>query len=440
MNKKPNILYIHSHDTGRYIKPYGYDIPTPNLMSLAEKGVLFRQAFTTAPTCSPSRASLLTGQYPHNNGQLGLVNRGFEIEDTDKHIVNTLKKNGYNSALIGMQHIRKDPETIGYDEVVKVVSNNSKDVTPQAKKYIDEKIKQPFFLSVGYEETHRPFHEVKDKSDIKYTMPPAPIPDTHKTRKDMAAYKESARILDRGIGEVLQQLKENNLYENTIIIFTTDHGLAFPGMKCTLTDHGTGVSLIIKGTDKFNNGKVIDAMVSHLDIYPTLCELLDIEKPKWLRGKSLLPLINEEKDSIREELFSEVNYHTAYEPMRAVRTKRWKYIKRYKNRTKPFLSNTDESLSKDLWLDNDWHESFIPKEELYDLILDPNEKNNLANDPSKKEALEEMRNKLEVWMEKTNDPLKKGKVPKPDGAVVNKDEDKKADDIWKYTDKKEGYH
>jgi arylsulfatase A-like enzyme len=437
---KPNILYIHSHDTGRYIKPYGHDIPTPNLQNLAEEGVLFKQAFSTAPTCSPSRASLLTGQYPHQNGQLGLVNRGFELDDSDKHIVNTLGKEGYQSALIGMQHIRKDPETIGYDRVLKVDSNNSKDVTPKTLEYIENDIDKPFFLSVGYEETHRPFHEINDEKEIKYTKPPAPIPDTYRTRKDMAAYKESAKVLDSGIGKILLKLKEKDLYKNTIIIFTTDHGIPFPGMKCTLTDHGIGVSLIIRGPHGFEDGQVIDSMVSHLDIYPTICDLLDIPKPNWLVGHSLLPLLDETEDKIRSKIFAEVNYHTAYEPMRSVRTERWKYIKRFRNRTKPFLSNTDESLTKDVLIENDWDQKFVYKEELYDLKLDPNESNNLANDDSKKVILEKMRDELDEWMESTDDPLRKGKVFKPKDAIVNKDDDKKADDIWKYTEKREGFH
>src|SRR6056297_1828060 len=163
---KPNILYIHSHDTGRYIEPYGYPVETPNLQNLAEEGALFREAFSTAPTCSPSRASLLTGQYPHNNGQLGLVNRGFELDDPSRHIVNTLKKEGYNSALIGMQHIRKDPKTIGYDKILDVDSNYAKDVTPTALDFIGNSIEAPFFLSVGFEETHRPFPEITDKKEI----------------------------------------------------------------------------------------------------------------------------------------------------------------------------------------------------------------------------------------------------------------------------------
>src|ERR1051326_1007530 len=100
---RPNILYIHSHDTGRYLQPYGHSVPAPNLQRLAEGGVLFRKAVNAAPTCSPSRASLLTGMCPHSNGMLGLAHRGFALNDYRQHLAHTLRPAGYQSVLIGLQ-------------------------------------------------------------------------------------------------------------------------------------------------------------------------------------------------------------------------------------------------------------------------------------------------------------------------------------------------
>src|SRR5438270_5101686 len=114
----PNILYLHSHDTGRYVQPYGFAVPAPNLQRLASQGVMFRQAFNAAPTCSPSRAALLTGQCPHANGMLGLAHRGFALNDYNHHLLHWLRPHGYRSTLIGVQHIAKEPTPIGYDEVV----------------------------------------------------------------------------------------------------------------------------------------------------------------------------------------------------------------------------------------------------------------------------------------------------------------------------------
>ena len=126
----PNIIYIHSHDSGRYLQPYGYAVPTPNLQRLATEGVLFRRAFSAAPTCSPSRAALLTGQCPHSNGMLGLAHRGFSLNDYKKHIVHTLRTKGYRSVLAGLQHVAAQPETIGYDEII---SPKSKSAVPATR-------------------------------------------------------------------------------------------------------------------------------------------------------------------------------------------------------------------------------------------------------------------------------------------------------------------
>ena len=126
---RPNILYIHSHDTGRYVQPYGYQVPTPNIQMLADQGVLFREAFCVAPTCSGSRASLLTGQYCHNNGMMGLAHRGWSLNDYGKHWVHTLREAGYRSALIGEQHISRPPQ-IGFDRVIEMDSHRAEAVAP----------------------------------------------------------------------------------------------------------------------------------------------------------------------------------------------------------------------------------------------------------------------------------------------------------------------
>src|SRR5665811_1616277 len=116
--KQPNILYLHSHDTGRYIQPYGYGLRSPNLQRLAETGVTFRQAFCAAPTCSPSRASLLTGQSAHSSGMLGLAHRGFRLNDPSQHLAATLRDAGYETVLAGVQHVTSgDPEELGYTRV-----------------------------------------------------------------------------------------------------------------------------------------------------------------------------------------------------------------------------------------------------------------------------------------------------------------------------------
>jgi arylsulfatase A-like enzyme len=162
-----------------------------------------------------------------------------------------------------------------------------------------------------------------------------------------------------------------------------------------------------------------DAMVSHLDVFPTLCESLKIPPPAWLEGRSLLPLLDGRAERIRDEVFAEVNYHASYEPARAVRTERYKYIRRYGDRHTPVLPNCDDSPSKSLWLEYGWKGQNVASEELYDLVFDPNEQFNLAAVAGSRAALEEMRGRLDGWMKRTHDPLLNGPVPAPAGAKVN---------------------
>ena len=402
----PNILYIHSHDTGRYIGPYGHAIATPCLQGLAEEGILFRQNFCVTPTCSPSRSALLTGCYPHENGMMGLAHLGYSLNDYRQHIIHTLGRQGYASVLTGVQHIAADTadaeawQIIGYD---RCLDGNQYE---QAAAFLEQPPNSPFFLSVGFFETHREFPVVDDTSENPaYCLPPAPLPDTPETREDMARYRASAGELDRKVGVVLDALARGGLADNTLVICTTDHGIAFPRMKCNLHDSGIGTMLIMRGPGGFAGGTVIDCMTSHLDIFPTLCELLQIEQPPWLRGKSLLPLMRQEVSELHDELFCEINDHAAYEAVRAVRTERWKYIKRFDGHGTPVPLNCDNGGSKSLWLDHGWENQPVPEEALFDLMFDPNETNNLAGDATRQAITEEMRDRLAVWMKGTNDPL-----------------------------------
>ncbi len=211
------------------------------------------------------------------------------------------------------------------------------------------------------------------------------------TRQDMAAFKASARSLDQGIGAVLHALHDFGLVENTLVICTTDHGIAFPGAKATLFDRGIGVMMIMRGPGGFTGGKVVDAPVSHLDVYPTLCELAGTERPEWLQGTSLMPLVRGEVDRLHEAIFAETTFHAAYQPHRAVRTERWKYIRRFDDYPHPVLANCDDSETKDLLVEAGWGEQVVPSEQLYDLVLDPQEGRDRAADPACAEALAEMR-------------------------------------------------
>lgn len=432
---RPNILYIHSHDTGRYIQPYGHAVETPRLQQLAEEGVLFRQAFAAAPTCTPSRAGLLTGQYPHSAGMFGLAHRGFSLRDYRQHLVHTLGQAGYYTALVGVQHVAPQTTTIGYDQTrvqdspaphtvpgeAEFLQNAppATEVVAAAVDFLNNVPARPFFLAVGFYETHREFPKPAGPDESRFCLPPPGLPDTPETRQDMAGFKASVRLLDQSIGAVLDALAANGLADETLVICTTDHGLAFPGMKCTLTDHGLGVLLILRGPGGFGGGQLCEAMVSQIDLFPTLCELLTIEPPAWLQGRSLMPLLRGEAEQIHEEIFAEINFHAAYEPQRAVRTPRWKYIRRFDGRQKPVLPNTDDSPSKEVWLRHGWQSRPVAAEQLYDLIFDPTESCNLAGEPGLAGVLADMRHRLERWMQATADPLLTGPISPPAKAQFN---------------------
>ena len=142
---KPNIVYIHSHDTGRYVQPYGHAIPAPAIQKLADQGVFFRRAFSAAPTCSPSRAALLTGQTPHSSGMLGLAHRGFSLADPRQHLAHTLKSVGYETVLAGIQHVAADSESIGYTKNLKALSTKAIDIAGTAANFLRWTSNRPFF-------------------------------------------------------------------------------------------------------------------------------------------------------------------------------------------------------------------------------------------------------------------------------------------------------
>ncbi len=430
-----NIIYIHSHDTGRYVQPYGHAIPTPNIQKLAEEGVLFRQAFCANPTCSPSRACLLSGQWAHTAGMGGLVNRGWSLPTPKKLVMHTLAEAGYETVLAGFQHVVKDVNEAGYSRNLARDTKLSGGAEERAAAFIAETSQsgnRPFFLDVGFSETHRarsvkpggfaPQPNGEAKTDPRYVKPPAPFSDTPETRQDMADYIDAARTLDQKMGVVFSALEKYQLADKTLVICTTDHGLAFPEMKSRLTDHGIGIMLIMRGPAGFSGGQVIDELVSQIDLFPTVCDLLSIDHPDWLQGHSILPLVQGNADAVRSEVFAEVNYHCCYEPQRAIRTKRWKYIRRYDQAQHWAMPNCDDSISKTFFLDHGWQAHEPESERLYDLVFDPYERHNLiASGQADEKVLESMRQRLEHWRSETSDPILEHPVmPAPKMAVLNK--------------------
>jgi arylsulfatase A-like enzyme len=177
--------------------------------------------------------------------------------------------------------------------------------------------------------------------------------------------------------------------------------------------------LIVRGPGGFHGGRVSDALVSQIDLFPTLCDAAGIPAPDWLQGRSLLPLVRREADEVNDAIFAELTFHAAYEPQRAIRTQRYKYIRRFGERTTPVLPNVDDGPTKDLLVAHGWAERELPREELHDLIFDPAEAANVAAEPAYAAVRAELAERLERWMTETSDPLLDGDVPAPPGAELN---------------------
>ncbi|MBM7542035.1 sulfatase [Amphibacillus cookii] len=441
---KKNIIYIHTHDSGKVLSPYGYNVPTQSLQAFTKDATIFREAYCVGPTCSPSRSGLLTGMYPHSNGMYGLSQRGFKLHDYNQHLVNFLKENHYHTVLAGIQHEagsyidhEQGAKIIGYDqdisadnagmpeeELVKWDYDNAFKVKSWLENYREDK---PFFLSYGLFSTHRKFpekgHDNQEEINANYIMPPDPLAKERTIREDYAGYLKSASWFDESFKVVMNAIKENGFYEQSIIIFTTDHGIAFPFSKCNLFDTGIGVSLIMRVPDSQMHGKEIDGLISQVDVFPTLCDLIGIRKPDYLQGESFAEMFEQQDTSGREEIFSEINYHTSYEPARSVRTKRYKYIKFYdRDYLKINRTNIDNSISKVFYQEHGLEKAQKPEEALYDLYYDPSETNNVIEHPDYHDVVIAMREKLLEHQTKTNDPILTGHFQVQEGWKINKKE------------------
>jgi arylsulfatase A-like enzyme len=434
--KKPNILYLQTHDCGRFISPYGYDMPTPNMMAFAKEGAVFRNACCASPTCSPSRAALLFGQYGHVNGVMGLAWMGdwYEPKDFSHHLVRFLKTQDYQCALAGNHHVSRDlKKKIGYD---RVLNSYGRGTPPEelddaaalelssveaADRFFHEDHEHPFFLSVGFEEPHsygpdrRRFSESAevippDSDAAKYARPFPIYPDNPVSRSVTANFQAATKILDDKFGAVLDALERSGHKDDTLVIMTTDHGAGMPDMKGNLTDWGIGIFLMMRGPG-IPKGEVLDGMVSHVDIFPTICDYLGAEKLDWLQGTSMMPMLRGEADEVNDCIYAEQGYHGCPRPLRAIRTQTHKLIRCYKTDVSKDYYSVDAGDMFEYWMERGLDQQPVPEYALYDLIFDPLERCNQAENPAYKEVLEDLKQRLDAFMRETGDPLVNGELP-----------------------------
>jgi N-sulfoglucosamine sulfohydrolase len=436
-DQRANIVLIHAHDAGRYVQPYGHPLHTPNLMQFAREGVLFRKAFAVAPTCGPSRAAMLSGQYAHEVGMFDLPSPRWAFDDYSKHLVRILAEAGYETVLAGCEHEtcgseRELTEELGYQKLLNQTRESKgefyQETVDHVERYLAQPKDRPFFLSFGTDEPHRNniarpeigigkesarFSKTRyydpDKLDWRYTAPPPFLPDLPEIRKDMASYAEGVRLMDEYMGRVLYALRHYGHDHNTIVIVTSDHGIEFPGGKKSLTDQGLGVMLMMRGPGGLTGGKVIEPIVSHLDLVPTLFELIGLERRPWMRGHSLLPLVRGEVASVRNEIFGEQTYHgRQLEALRCIRTERHKLVLRHQPRG-PVMRH--DGPSSRVLEAHGFYDRPLGHVELFDLYLDPWEHCNRADDPAYATIRNDLEARLRHWMAETGDPFPTGQFP-----------------------------
>jgi N-sulfoglucosamine sulfohydrolase len=414
---QPNIVFITCHDLGRHLGCYGRPtVVSPALDQLAADGIIFDNNFCTAPQCSPSRAALHTGRHAHSNGMMGLAHHPFDwrLRPGEQHLAQRLMNAGYQTALVGGQHLtaRVDAPALGYGTIIQGDRART-EAGPNARDWIAQHgAAQPFYLEIGFFEPHRPY-DLGAETSRGVEIPPY-IPDTPQAHEDFAALQGLIAALDDGVGMILAALDAQGLGDHTWVIFAADHGLAMPRAKCTLYDPGIETALIMRWPGGgVSGGRRISHLTSHIDVVPAVLEALGLPLPDNLHGRSLWPLLQNRADyPPHPEIYAEKTFHTAYEPMRAIRTQTHKLII---NLEVDIAINipADIQLSPIYPAMLDDITQHRPYVELYDLRADPSEQHNLAGQPEAAETEADLKARLLAWMQATDDPILNGPVPSP---------------------------
>lgn len=425
---RPNILLIVSEDMGPQLNCYGDPYPkTPHLDRLAAEGARFTRAYVTQSGCSQSRSSILTGLYPHQNGQLGLATWGFRMyrEDTP-NLPRSLKAAGYRTGRIGKLHV--NPESAFPYDMEEIPSGNfaRKNLADYAKcaEAFFKAGASPFFLHINYPDSHDPFLPQVDGmpkqpltgKDVK--SPPYFGIDPPELRQIVADYYNCISRFDILVGDLLAALERSGKTDNTMVIFLGDHGPDLLRGKRSCYEGGTRIPLIIRWPGKARS-QVRAELVSTIDLMPTLLAASGAAPVPKLPGLSLLPLLaGEPQPAWRTHLATEFHTHAAranFFPQRAIEGGRYKLIENLL----PDEANPDmEKIDKEF--------PFVaaavaaapaevraayklqqrpPRYELYDLQTDPFEFQNLTGSSEHAAIFADLKQRLLDWREQTRDPL-----------------------------------
>lgn len=437
-NSKPNFVLIIADDVSlQDIGVFGSEnAKTPNIDAIALRGMRFDKAILTASSCSPSRASIATGRYPHNNGAASELHR--PIPPHIPWFPQILKDAGYYTALSGKSHIGGEPVKKGgkyfkaFDKIDNGRLNNPNPESGAGNwvRALRERPKdKPFFLWLASYDAHRDWDDNwraefgKKISPDEVKLPPALI-DTPETREDFAAYCNEIRRLDYYVGEVVRELESQNALSNTVIIFLADNGRPFPRAKTRLIDDGMKTPLLMCGPG-IEPKTSTKSLVSSIDIAPTILELAGLDKPKSFQGKSFAPILSNPNAKIREYAFSEHNWHDYQAYGRSVRKGEYLYIinkfpdKAWIGPGDSVSSPSHQQLRKAMLSGKELtpvqSDIFLcprPGEELYDTSkADKLQIKNLANDPHYADVLNEMRKAIKEWTISTRDSVPLSPTP-----------------------------
>ncbi|MBN1341984.1 MAG: sulfatase [Phycisphaerae bacterium] len=422
-----NVLLLISDDHGLQAGCYGNAvIKTPNLDRLAASGVRFTSAFATVASCSASRSVIYTGLFNHANGQYGHQHayHNFHTFTNLRSLPGILRERGYRTGIVAKFHVQ--PHSVYPFEVINVGARNVPAIAQASREFMTAEPDRPFLLVVGFADPHRSRKGFGDES-VPEKMPtvgyrpedivvPRWLPDTPTVRKELVSYYRSVSRMDAGVGMILDALKEAGGAGNTLVIYISDNGPAFPGAKTTLYDPGIHLPLIVRCPTLRKTGIVNNAMVSWVDLVPTMLEWTGTKPPPGLQGRSFLGILGQENPKGWDTIFASHTFHeiTMYYPMRVIRTRDYKYILN-------LAHGLDYPFASDLYASPTWQEVLAtkaetygprrvdaylhrPREELYYLPSDPDEVKNVAGDPAHRKALEELRARLKAWQKKTKDP------------------------------------
>ena len=440
-NKRPNVVLIVSDDHGREtLGCYGNPvIKTPNLDALAAEGVRFTNAFCTTASCSASRSVILSGMYNHANGQYGHQHsyHHFISFPNVKSLPVLLTEAGYRTGRIGKYHVAPD-EVYKFDIALPGNTRSPVQMADNCRDFVSGDDK-PFFLYYCTSDPHRgggvadelpgkpdrfgnrPKGSYPGVDEVKYdpkevVVPPF-LPDLPECRAELAQYYQSVSRVDQGVGRLMRVLKQIGKYDNTVVIYISDNGVAFPGAKTTLYEPGMNLPCIVRDPRQKKTGIACDALVNFTDLAPTILDFAGaLPGASSLQGRSFKPVLNQEHPEGWDETYASHTFHeiTMYYPMRVVRQRRYKLIWN-------IAHGLDYPFASDLWASSTWQatiragnkyygkrtvEAYLhrPKFELYDLEDDPHEVKNLANDPNYQRVLAELKAKLKAFQKRTNDP------------------------------------